>query len=99
MIMLCLSVFNMLIYLSILLHIQVWPLLLCQENPNCLLVVTSKGGHLGWVAGDEAPLGAPWTDPLVIDFLQFLETEEAAKSTQTCSNPGDNKETLYHLQV
>lgn len=69
-----------------------------KENPNCLLVVTSKGGHLGWVAGDEAPLGAPWTDPLVIDFLQYLETE-AAKAPQTCSNPGVNKETFHHLQV
>ncbi|KAL5056585.1 hypothetical protein RYX36_037267 [Vicia faba] len=69
-----------------------------KENPNCLLVVTSKGGHLGWVAGDEAPLGAPWTDPLVIDFLQYLETE-AAKAPQTGSDPGDNKQTLHHLQV
>lgn len=60
--------------------------------------MTSKGGHLGWVAGDEAPLGAPWTDPLVIDFLQYLETE-AAKTAQTGSNPGDNKQTLHHLQV
>ncbi|KAK2351605.1 embryogenesis-associated protein EMB8 [Trifolium repens] len=67
-----------------------------KENPNCLLVVTPKGGHLGWVAGDEAPLGAPWTDPLVIDFLQYLETEAAAKAPQTS---GDNKETLHHLQV
>jgi hypothetical protein len=58
--------------------------------------VTPKGGHLGWVAGDEAPLGAPWTDPLVIDFLQYLETEAAAKAPQTS---GDNKETLHHLQV
>ncbi|KAL0923677.1 hypothetical protein M5K25_007743 [Dendrobium thyrsiflorum] len=27
-----------------------------KENPNCLLIVTPKGGHLGWVAGEEAPL-------------------------------------------
>lgn len=46
-----------------------------KENPNCLLIVTPKGGHLGWVAGDDAPTGAPWTDPLVMDFLQHLEQE------------------------
>lgn len=44
-----------------------------QENPNCLLIVTPKGGHLGWVAGGEAPLGAPWTDPIIMDFLEHLE--------------------------
>ncbi|TKY67908.1 Embryogenesis-associated protein EMB8 [Spatholobus suberectus] len=68
-----------------------------KENPNCLLVVTPNGGHLGWVAGDESPLGAPWTDPLVMDFIQYLEREEV-KAPETCSNPG-SKEALYHLEV
>ncbi|PIA34856.1 hypothetical protein AQUCO_03700257v1 [Aquilegia coerulea] len=49
------------------------PLLCIQENPNCILIVTPKGGHLGWVAGDEAPLGAPWTDTLIMEFLEHLE--------------------------
>ncbi|XP_050229914.1 embryogenesis-associated protein EMB8 [Mercurialis annua] len=44
-----------------------------KDNPNCVLIVTPKGGHLGWIAGAEAPLGAPWTDPLVMDFLEHLE--------------------------
>ncbi|TYI39806.1 hypothetical protein ES332_A02G119300v1 [Gossypium tomentosum] len=44
-----------------------------EENLNCMLIVTPKGGHLGWVAGAEAPLGAPWTDPVVMDFLEYLE--------------------------
>lgn len=44
-----------------------------KENLNCMLIVTPKGGHLGWVAGAEAPLGAPWTDPVVMDFLEYLE--------------------------
>ncbi|EEF43442.1 alpha/beta hydrolase domain containing protein 1,3, putative [Ricinus communis] len=44
-----------------------------KENSNCLLIVTPKGGHLGWVAGAETPLGAPWTDPIVMDFLEHLE--------------------------
>ncbi|EPS65557.1 hypothetical protein M569_09218, partial [Genlisea aurea] len=43
------------------------------KNPNCILIVTPKGGHLGWVSGREAPRGAPWTDPVVMDFLQYLE--------------------------
>ncbi|GKB87630.1 embryogenesis-associated protein EMB8-like protein, partial [Tanacetum coccineum] len=44
-----------------------------EENPNCMLIVTPKGGHLGWIAGDEAPFGAPWTDPVIMDFLEHLE--------------------------
>ncbi|KAK7258178.1 hypothetical protein RIF29_32684 [Crotalaria pallida] len=68
-----------------------------KENPNCLLVVTPKGGHLGWVAGDEAPLGAPWTDPLVIDFIQHLE-REAVKSEKTSRDP-QGKEALHHVEV
>ncbi|KAL6182793.1 hypothetical protein ACLB2K_044206 [Fragaria x ananassa] len=44
-----------------------------QDNPNCMLIVTPQGGHLGWVAGAEAPFGCPWTDPTVMDFLDHLE--------------------------
>ncbi|KAG9452599.1 hypothetical protein H6P81_005503 [Aristolochia fimbriata] len=44
-----------------------------KENPNCLLIVTPKGGHLGWIAGDEAPFGAPWTDPVVMEFLEHIQ--------------------------
>ncbi|XWS38157.1 hypothetical protein CRYUN_Cryun19dG0106300 [Craigia yunnanensis] len=44
-----------------------------KENPNCMLIVTPKGGHLRWVAGAEAPLGSPWTDPVVMNFLEHLE--------------------------
>ncbi|KAK7404278.1 hypothetical protein VNO78_05042 [Psophocarpus tetragonolobus] len=62
-----------------------------EENSNCLLIVTPKGGHLGWVAGDEAPWGAPWTDPLVMDFIQYLERD-------TVKAPG-SEEALYHLEV
>lgn len=46
-----------------------------QANPNCLLVVTPYGGHLGWVAGPEAPFGCPWTDPLAMQYLEALEEE------------------------
>lgn len=60
---------------------------LSQVNPNCLLIVTPKGGHLGWVAGSEAPLGAPWTDPVVMDFLEYLEGV-APKSSRSVSPAG-----------
>ncbi|KAF5753418.1 putative alcohol O-acetyltransferase [Helianthus annuus] len=44
-----------------------------NANSNCMLIVTPEGGHLGWVAGDDAPFGCPWTDPVVMDFLEYLE--------------------------
>lgn len=47
-----------------------------KANPNCMLIVTPRGGHLGWVAGEGAPNGAPWTDPVVMEFLQHVESCE-----------------------
>jgi hypothetical protein len=43
--------------------------------------VTPKGGHLGWVAGDEAPFGCPWTDPVVMEYLEHLHNQGDEKST------------------
>ncbi|OMO80635.1 putative AB-hydrolase YheT [Corchorus capsularis] len=51
------------------------PLLCIQGNPNCMLIVTPQGGHLGWIAGDDAPFGAPWTDNVVMDFLDHLQKD------------------------
>ncbi|KAL6748722.1 Alpha/Beta hydrolase protein [Haematococcus lacustris] len=31
-----------------------------SRNPHTLLVTTTSGGHLGWVSGDQGPLGHPW---------------------------------------
>ncbi|XP_002971512.2 embryogenesis-associated protein EMB8 [Selaginella moellendorffii] len=45
-----------------------------KENRNCLLVVTPKGGHLGWVAGQNAPFGNPWTDTVVVEYLEAVES-------------------------
>ncbi|XP_058201798.1 embryogenesis-associated protein EMB8 isoform X1 [Rhododendron vialii] len=72
-----------------------------QENPNCLLIVTPKGGHLGWVAGAEAPRGAPWTDPLVMDFLQHLE-KTGSGTSESCSKSDSamqNAESLHGVEV
>ncbi|CAI5468211.1 unnamed protein product [Closterium sp. Yama58-4] len=44
-----------------------------EQNPLTMLVGTSHGGHLGWVAGPEAPFGAPWPDVLTMEFLEGLE--------------------------
>ncbi|KAG0488587.1 hypothetical protein HPP92_007398 [Vanilla planifolia] len=52
------------------------PLEEIKENPHCLLIITPKGGHLGWVAGNEAPFGAPWTDSVVMEFLENLNQEK-----------------------
>ncbi|PIN14655.1 Alpha/beta hydrolase [Handroanthus impetiginosus] len=73
-----------------------------QKNPNCMLIVTPKGGHLGWVAGSEAPLGAPWTDPVVMDFLEHLEhatcsTVVSSKSLEDVTNNGYVRS--LHLKV
>ncbi|KAK4489233.1 hypothetical protein RD792_005029 [Penstemon davidsonii] len=45
-----------------------------------MLIVTPKGGHLGWVAGSEAPFGAPWTDSVVMEFLEHLEQVKFSNS-------------------
>ena len=46
---------------------------LAQNNPQTLLVVTPYGGHIGWIAGKEAPFGRPWTDELVMEYLIAVE--------------------------
>ncbi|CAL9077567.1 unnamed protein product [Musa acuminata var. zebrina] len=51
-----------------------------KENPNCLLIVTPQGGHLGWVAGDETPFEAPWTDHVVMEFLEYVNEENVQKA-------------------
>ncbi|CAL8470709.1 g10251 [Coccomyxa elongata] len=45
------------------------------DNPNCALVVTPGGGHLGWAAGPGAPLGAPWADNASTEWLNSVLLE------------------------
>ncbi|XVE58153.1 hypothetical protein DITRI_Ditri04bG0147400 [Diplodiscus trichospermus] len=72
-----------------------------KANPNCMLIVTPKGGHLGWVAGAEAPLGAPWTDPVVMDFLDFLERGATRTAGLSCNSEAvqHSSESLHHMEV
>lgn len=65
-----------------------------------MLIVTPKGGHLGWVAGPEAPFGAPWTDPVVMDFLQHLERgKSGALSSSNSESEQPRLEGLHQLEV
>lgn len=63
--------------------------------------MTPKGGHLGWVAGAEAPLGAPWTDPVVMDFLEYLEggSKAPASSSKIEEAVEQRADVLHHLEV
>lgn len=56
-----------------------------RNNPNCVLVVTPSGGHLGWIAGEGAPFSAPWTD---------LASMEWIKSVLEHLGDGENKASL-----
>ncbi|GFH19574.1 PAS domain-containing protein, partial [Haematococcus lacustris] len=40
-----------------------------SRNPHTLLVTTTSGGHLGWVSGDQGPLGHPWSDQAMMEWL------------------------------
>ncbi|PKU68209.1 embryogenesis-associated protein EMB8 [Dendrobium catenatum] len=70
-----------------------------KENPNCLLIVTPKGGHLGWVAGEEAPFGAPWTDSVVMEFLEHLHHERPATSSNSSSEIDGVQQPLSSISV
>lgn len=70
-----------------------------KENPNCLLIVTPQGGHLGWVAGADAPRGCPWTDPVVMDFLEHLEQASVASGNDQQVSNNFRTEGLQHLEI
>jgi len=72
-----------------------------KANPNCLLIVTPKGGHLGWVAGDEAPFGCPWTDPIVMEYLEYLQSEKnsSTKNNIPYDQQGVSEASAPHLTV
>nr|CAB3450517.1 unnamed protein product [Digitaria exilis]CAB3505132.1 unnamed protein product [Digitaria exilis] len=72
-----------------------------KANSNCLLIVTPKGGHLGWVAGDEAPFGCPWTDPIVMEYLEYLQNEKSSTAKNNISNEhqGVSEESAPHIAV
>ena len=67
-----------------------------RDNPNCILVVTPYGGHLGWVSGPGAPLGAPWSTQAVVEWmtsvqLELLRTGRSKRMTQQLSKKAIDK--------
>ncbi len=57
-----------------------------KQNPNCTLVLTPTGGHLGWCSSssEQGILGAPWTDKAVIEYLvavRKLQIESEVEQT------------------
>ncbi|KAL6633875.1 hypothetical protein ACP70R_026546 [Stipagrostis hirtigluma subsp. patula] len=72
-----------------------------KANPNCILIVTPQGGHLGWVAGDEAPFGCPWTDPIIMEYLEYLQNEKNSSTTNNISNEQQSvpQTSVPHLTV
>ncbi|KAG9452598.1 hypothetical protein H6P81_005502 [Aristolochia fimbriata] len=70
-----------------------------RANPNVLLMVTPKGGHLGWIAGAEAPFGAPWTDPVVMDFLEHLQKEKQETFPAQLNGALQSTDKLHEVKV
>jgi len=44
-----------------------------RQNPNCILVVTPSGGHLGWCSGETGVRGAPWSDGAIVQYLGAVQ--------------------------
>eukprot|EP00898_Chlorokybus_atmophyticus_P005391 jgi/Chlat1/5853/Chrsp4S06235 len=48
------------------------PIEAIEANPNTILGVSPGGGHLGWCAGPDGPFGEPWSDRVVIEFINAV---------------------------
>ena len=70
-----------------------------QDNPNCTLVVTPGGGHLGWVSGPGVFFGAPWTNDAVAEWLAGAVS--LLQKNQTHLNGTSHKQNgaTVHLQA
>lgn len=70
-----------------------------DENPNCLLVLTPTGGHLGW-CNSPGVLDAPWTDIALLEYFKACDmmlTEAHAERLQETEYAG--VETLETIVV
>lgn len=47
------------------------PVKALELNENCILAITSHGGHLGWMRPD-SPLSGPWTDSPIFEFFDAV---------------------------
>jgi len=58
-----------------------------EANPNCILVVTPTGGHLGWCSGSEGILGAPWTDTALAEYFSAVQKLLKIENVKHLSEP------------
>jgi len=61
------------------------PIKLCENHPKTVLIVTKKGGHIGFNEGF-LPIRKNWSDRLVEQILNFLKS-----SLKTPQSPNENK--------
>ena len=54
-------------------------------NPNCVLVFTPTGGHLGWCSGDMGVRGAPWSDRAVTQYFSAVQQLWAAEKGEAAA--------------
>ena len=45
------------------------PVKALQAKERCIVVVTHKGGHLGWISKDAPVSGRPWINPLMVEYF------------------------------
>ena len=43
-----------------------------KQNENCVLVITPRGGHLGWVTAEDGWFGPPWSDKAALEWLNAV---------------------------
>lgn len=53
------------------------PITALEKNQNCILAITSHGGHLGWMPPDRHFVGGPWTDKPLFEFLEAVLARRA----------------------
>lgn len=46
-----------------------------HANKHCTLVMTTYGGHLGWVTHEDGVFGAPWTNKVTIEWFKSILCE------------------------
>jgi len=51
---------------------QALPIEECKKNKNTILILTKRGGHVGFSEG-LIPIGKNWVDHLIIDLLGVLK--------------------------
>jgi len=64
----------------------VFPQSRLRANPHVEVVVTERGGHIGWVAG-KTPLRQNWTDKLIARWLRRFDQSRTADGDGSVNMP------------